>query len=274
MYLVDSIRILDYISVEFLLKCTKSNNSLISTSFPYNLNLIKGFNFFPRPVQVSLLSLCVFIKDVKMLSIVLRYADVVDCNTITVLCVQTKFLDGLKLLTINKNYNKNYNKNIDNVDKLVRNSMTYNSTDCMSFLLELDGNRKFVSEYCDISGAEVPLLKMATDRKYNKMVKILLDNGFNPNITDYDGVCVLKDAINYSNMTAAKYLIEAGANINHKCSINDCYRSSTHIAMCTPLIRAVVLCNIDFVNMFISHNVNVNTSDWYGNVILTAVECN
>jgi ankyrin repeat protein len=51
----------------------------------------------------------------------------------------------------------------------------------------------------------------AVSRKYSDIVKILLDNGADPNIPDYKGILPLKYAIEYRDSESGKHLINACA---------------------------------------------------------------
>lgn len=114
-----------------------------------------------------------------------------------------------------------------------------------------------------------PLLS-ATDCLRFDIVKLLLEKGADPNITDNTGETALMK-LNSRGPNAeqfydiqikiAKLLIENGANVNHVCHAINCISSSEGS---TPLLEASRYNNSEFIKFLLEKGANVNAQDKMG----------
>ena len=98
------------------------------------------------------------------------------------------------------------------------------------------------------------LLHIAVENNQTEMVKLLINNKANLEAKDHDseyGDTPLVLAIDNMNYEIAEILLEAGANVNVHCNVNECI---------APLAYAVNNCEMDisWIELFLEYGANVN----------------
>ncbi len=90
-------------------------------------------------------------------------------------------------------------------------------------ILELMKNFIASTENINVLGSdgERSPLMFAADNNYEDIVKLLLDNGANPNLQNNDGITALMITIAHGNQDIAKLLLDNGANPNIYSDNND-----------------------------------------------------
>ena len=92
------------------------------------------------------------------------------------------------------------------------------------FSMSRDGNLEGVKKIVD-SGIDVDLISpkhqktacwIATYRRHNNILRLLLENGADPNFTTPEGVGPLYFAIAFQNLEAVRLLVKHGANLTLK----------------------------------------------------------
>lgn len=105
---------------------------------------------------------------------------------------------------------------------------------------------------------DTPLL-LAVSRNNIQLVKLLLDNGANPNVVNNEKISPLIRSCLNGNFIISKMLIECGADINF------IYES---MFSCTPLYLTVINSHTDITRLLIDNGANIYEKDEQNNNLL------
>ena len=196
---------------------------------------------------------------IKMKEAISIRIDILDIDGRSILynCIKYNYMELISLLLEYDNTNIGISI-IDIPDRLGLTSLQYavvfNNFDAYKLLLENKADPYIMSK----AGANVFITALTYKR--NDMILYLIDNKYKINFTNNSGETLLQVAINYNNMDICYKLLDSSITLKLDNNSSDYGLTALH--------QTIILDNIDLYILLLDRNVDVNLSDFHGNLPL------
>lgn len=235
----------------------QNNFDIVFRLVQYGIKHNVNFNIINKDGHTPL-TLSYHKKYMTIFKYLLRYLDINQVNSfgynILYYTVRNKDSEAMKiiieiLVNTGVNLNKIYFNNESIIDFALKNGIK----DLINILIDINYDDIFLNEINSKDSIfinKIILCKNFSNAEKEEIINKLIDKNYNINIMDKDGFTPLTTAIFSDNLLLTKALLNNGASINIKSSIQNF----------TPLDFAISICSLEIIKFLLEYN-STNSND-------------